>query len=63
MPQELRCGGTLHGILSEDHRYLEVKCKRRSCGSKRGIVVLHIFDIQTGELHQTKKFSDPVKER
>ena len=57
---ELRCGGTMHGRILDDHR-IEVKCKRRSCGHKPGVVVLHIFNIQSGELLDTKRFTDPRK--
>lgn len=60
-PIELRCGGTLHGIMREP-THLEVKCKRRSCGVRPGVVVLHTFDIQTGELTQTRRFRDPAQE-
>jgi hypothetical protein len=58
--QELRCGNTMHGILREG-RYLEVKCKRRPCGAKPGVVVLHIFDLTTGLLTGTKRYRDPHK--
>lgn len=56
---ELRCGGTMHGKL-EDH-LLEVKCSRRSCGAGRGIVVLHTFNLNTGELVGTSRFADPTR--
>lgn len=62
MPKELRCGGTMHGILSDDSRYLEVKCKRRSCGSVPGVVVLHTFELATGRMVSTQKFKDPGKD-
>lgn len=57
---ELRCGGTMHGKLAEGK--LEVKCGRRSCGAKRGVVVLHTFDLVTGEMIGTERFADPVQE-
>jgi len=63
MKNELRCGGTMHGILSDDHCHIEVKCKRRSCGVKRGVVVIHTFDIQSGELLSTKQYSDPASQK
>lgn len=57
---DLRCGGRLHAkVLDEQH--LEVKCPRRACGAKPGVVVLHVFDIHTGELISTKTFADPAK--
>lgn len=55
---ELRCGGTMHGKLDND--ILEVKCGRRGCGAKRGTVVLHTFDLKTGEMVGTKKYADPI---
>lgn len=58
---ELRCGGTMHGKLDTQMMTLEVKCGRRSCGSGRGVVVLHTFDLMTGELVGTKRFADPAK--
>lgn len=58
---ELRCGGTMHGKLDIRDGKLEVKCGRRGCGAGRGVVVLHTFDIETGELVETKHFADPAK--
>lgn len=59
---DLRCGGTLHGRLT-DNRWLEVKCKRRVCGYRQGMVILHTIDIATGEVVQTKKFAEPVNKK
>ena len=59
MSQELRCKGTLHGILEDDHT-IEVKCVRRICGHAPGVVVLHRFNIDTGE-YTTSRFRDPKK--
>lgn len=56
---ELRCGGTMHGKLSIHDGKLEVKCGRRGCGAKRGVVVLHTFDVTTGEMVGTQHFADP----
>lgn len=59
---DLRCGGnTIHGRMLNDHT-LEVKCKRRACGVKPGVIVLHEFDIRTGKLIQTRQFANPRKE-
>lgn len=57
---ELRCGGTMHGRM--DGQLLEVKCHRRTCGSKPGVVVLHTFDTTTGELVKTERYANPPKE-
>lgn len=59
MPKELRCAGTLHGILSDDHKHLEVKCKRRSCGARKGVVVLHTISLDTGKVVKTSRFAEP----
>lgn len=58
---ELRCIGTMHGKLDIQDGKLEVKCGRRRCGAGRGVVILHTFDITTGELVGTRQFADPVK--
>lgn len=59
---ELRCEGTLHGRLT-DNRWLEVKCKRRSCGSHPGNVVLHTIDIQENRVVKTQIFANPKPQR
>lgn len=59
---ELRCAGTMHARML-DETTLEVKCKRRACGHIPGVVVLHTFNILTGELLKTQKFADPRKGR
>ena len=57
MQTELRCPGTMHARLVGDT--LEFKCRRRSCGYQRGVVVIHAFSIHTGELVETRRFADP----
>lgn len=61
MTTHLRCEGNLFGILSDDHRYLEVKCKRRKCGAAPGIIVLHTIELATGQTISTKRFSEPSR--
>jgi hypothetical protein len=56
--KELRCGGTMHGRMVSEF-LLEVKCHRRSCGAKKGVVVLHTFDTMTGDLVSTQRFKEP----
>lgn len=58
----LRCNTDLYGRLT-DNRWLEVKCKRRACGYKKGTVVLHTIDITTGKTVSTKKFSEPPTQK
>jgi hypothetical protein len=54
---ELRCLGKLHGVLQDDG-ILEVKCGRRCCGYRPGTVVLHRFNLHTGEM-TTERYKDP----
>ena len=56
--KELRCSGTMHGRMTGEF-LLEVKCHRRSCGAKKGVVVLHTFDVVTGELMSTQRYKEP----
>lgn len=57
--EELRCPNKLHGlILDED--VLEVKCDSRFCGARKGVVVLHRFNVSTGKLIQTLRYADPA---
>lgn len=56
---DLRCKGTLHAILSDDKKYIEVKCKRRTCGARKGLVVLHTIALDSGKVVDTRRFADP----
>jgi hypothetical protein len=58
---ELRCdeGRILHGKLL-DNGLVEVKCRSRFCGATRGLVVLHRFNLDTGELVETQVFKNPT---
>lgn len=55
---DIRCDNNLYGRLT-DGRWLEVKCKRRACGYRKGTVVLHTIDTETGKVVKTKRFADP----
>jgi hypothetical protein len=59
---ELRCPHKLHGMMVKEG-VLEVKCDSRFCGHGPGVVVLHRFDVTTGELLETKSFKNPGTER
>lgn len=61
MAASLRCPSKKHAEVISDH-VIEVKCSSRFCGAGRGVVVLHRFDLTTGET-TTTKFSDPHRER
>lgn len=54
---EIRCAERLHFILIGD--IAEVKCKSKRCGAGGGTVVLHRFNIKTGEPTETLRFKDP----
>lgn len=60
---QLRCeGNVLHGLVVEDEDIkpqgtIEFRCKSRFCGKRAGNVVLHRFDLSTGEYH-TRTYRD-----
>jgi hypothetical protein len=56
---ELRCDHTMHGILNNGT--IEVKCGNSRCGARSGVVVLHRFDLKTGQLIGTDRYKDPVR--
>lgn len=60
MAKRLRCDGTLHGIISDDATgTLERSCHHIRCGYRKGLVILHTFDLTTGQIIQTKRFREP----
>lgn len=61
MTQELRCDSQkLHGRILEGKTF-EVACRSRWCGWRSGVVVLHRFDLESGELIKTLTFKQPVR--
>lgn len=59
---DLRCDYKLHGIVIRPG-VAEVKCDSRLCGAQQGVVVLHHFDLETGDLIETVRFKDPTNNR
>lgn len=57
MEVELRCSGSLHGILTTEG-LIERKCHSYKCGASSEVVVLHYFDPITGTLVKTNKYRD-----
>jgi hypothetical protein len=57
---ELRCASRMHGLVRKRGRdwVMEVRCHSRFCGKRKGVVVIHYFDIDTGKLIDTKEFQD-----
>lgn len=57
---ELRCNnGIKYGELFPEDGVLEIKCRSTRCGAKAGVVVVHGFDVQTGKLLGTQRYSEP----
>jgi hypothetical protein len=60
---QLRCRSKLHGIMKpqpDGSELLEIRCKDKWCAERgAGLVVLHYFNVDTGELIKTKKYRDP----
>lgn len=61
--QELRCDHIKFGELDTEAETLEVKCRSSLCGAKKGVVVLHEFDVVTGKLVSTSVFAEPTSTR
>lgn len=58
---DLRCeNGIKFGELFVEERLLDVKCRSSRCGAERGVVVIHRFDLGSGNLLATKRFKDPA---
>jgi hypothetical protein len=59
---ELRCDSKKHGVLIEPgFGILEVKCDSRFCGARTGAIVLHRFDLTTGEMVDTHRYNTQVR--
>ena len=56
---EIRCPSRIVGKIADGR--LEVKCRSEGCGARKGIVVMHYFDLLTGDLIETRKFQGPEK--
>jgi hypothetical protein len=54
---DLRCPHKLHGVVIGDASgVVEIQCRSRWCGSQSGVVVLHRFDLSTGDLMETRQY-------
>lgn len=56
---DIRCPHKLHGRMLDDG-LIEVACDSRWCGKRPGVVILHRFKPETGELVETLKFKAPI---
>lgn len=67
--RELRCeGNVLHGMVVDDEEpkpqgLVEFRCKSKFCGKRVGVVILHRFDLGTGEYHTRRYLEPPTTER
>lgn len=57
---ELRCPNKMHGELDGNACTITAKCSNSRCGARSGVVVLHKFDLFSGDLIDTKVFRDPI---
>lgn len=55
---DFRCPNKLHGRKVEPD-LIEVSCDSRWCGKRAGVVILHRFNAETGELVETLQFKAP----
>ena len=53
----IRCPSRIVGKIV-DGRF-EVKCRAKRCGASSGVIVLHYFDLLSGDLVQTRTFREP----
>ena len=62
---ELRCENRLHGRLSEvdGRQAVEIQCRSDFCKGPERAVVLHFFDIHTGDLIATRRYKNPIAGR
>lgn len=56
---DLRCPSKLHGVIVREG-VIEVACTSKFCGYRSGIAVRHSISIRTGEVLETRIFSDPI---
>lgn len=63
--RELRCpGNILHGLLvTSGEGIIEFRCRSKFCGKAPGVVVLHRFDLGTGELTSRSYLEPNLNER
>lgn len=55
--KELKCSsGRLHGVLENGH--IEIACRSSRCGKRPGVVVIHRFDLSTGECVSTRQYQE-----
>ena len=57
---DLRCDNKIKfGELFPELDCIDVKCRSNRCGAEKGTVVIHRFNVKTGQLVMTQLFSEP----
>lgn len=52
-----------HAVLYPLAGVVEMKCDRSHCGHAKGVVVLHRWNLKTGELTETLRFAEPTPKK
>lgn len=52
-----------HAVLYPEAGVVEMKCNRSYCGARKGVVVLHRWNTNTGELTETLRFAEPTPKK
>lgn len=64
MPVDLKCPHRArHAVLYPEENFVEMKCDRSHCGAGRGRVVLHRWNLTTGEPMETLRFAEPPRRK
>lgn len=58
---EVRCDNKKHAVIEDG--VIQIRCGSAFCGKRPGVVVLHMFDVASGNMIDTKRFKDPIPER
>jgi putative transposon-encoded protein len=59
---DIRCPHRKFGEVTEfsgKSGRIEIACPSRWCGKRTGVVVIHTFNLKTGELIGTRQFRSP----
>lgn len=57
MSKELTCAsGRLLGVV--DEMFVEIACRSTKCGKRPGVVVIHRFDMTSGDCVSTRRYTE-----
>ena len=57
MSKELTCiSGRLLGVI--DEQFVEIACRSTKCGKRPGVVVIHRFDMTSGDCVSTRRYTE-----